>query len=173
MTTRNWIAVGLTLVSLALLVPGLRNDALTITASIPIFNKPTEIFKETQSILRAVKRLYDSKNYLVAAIIVLFSVLVPFIKVALMAVALKATSPATRHRTYLFIRGISKWAMADVFAVGIFIAFLAGNAMDNLDAQIQPGLYYFVGYCLVSNIAFQFLYIPPPDQAPTEITSPA
>ena len=53
-------------------------------------------------------------------------------------------------------RSISKWAMADVFAAGIFIAFLAGNAMDNLDAKIQPGLYYFVSYCLVSNLAFQF-----------------
>ena len=86
MTTRNWIAVGLTIVSLFLIVPGLRSDALTITASIPIFNKPTEIFKETQSILRAIRRLYDSKNYFVAGLILLFSVIVPFIKMGIMAV---------------------------------------------------------------------------------------
>ena len=30
---------------------------------------------------------------------------------------------------------MSKWAMADVFAVGVFIAFMAGNALDNLDAK--------------------------------------
>ena len=167
MTTRNWIAVGLTVVSLFLIVPGLRSDALTITASIPIFNKPTEIFKETQSILRAIDRLYDSKNYFVAGLILLFSVIVPFIKAALLGVALGARSAQTRHRTYLFIRSISKWAMADVFAVGVFIAFMAGNAIDNLDARVHPGFYYFIAYCLVSNLSFQFLHVPPPDQAVT------
>ncbi|MEP6783200.1 MAG: paraquat-inducible protein A [Acidobacteriota bacterium] len=166
MTTRNWIAVGLTLVSLGLIIPGLRSDALTITASIPIFNKPTEIFKETQSILRAVKRLYDSKNYFVAGIILLFSVIVPFIKMAMMAVILRMKSPVAKYRLYLFVRSMSKWAMADVFAVGVFIAFMAGNALDNLDAKLHPGYYYFIAYCLVSNLSFQFLHVPPPDQAP-------
>ena len=69
------------------------------------------------------------------------------------------------------VRSMSKWAMADVFAVGVFIAFMAGNAIDNLDARIHPGFYYFVAYCLISNLSFQFLHVPPPDQAPTTITS--
>jgi len=172
MTTRNWIAVGLTIVSLALIIPGLRSDALTITASIPIFNKPTKIFEETQSILRAVKRLYDSKNYFVAGLILLFSVIVPFIKMALLGVILRMKSPAGKYRLYLFVRSMSKWAMADVFAVGVFIAFMAGNALDNLDAKLHPGYYYFIAYCLVSNLSFQFLYVPPPDQALTTIEQP-
>ena len=68
---------------------------------------------------------------------------------------------------------MSKWAMADVFAVGIFIAFMAGNAIDNLDAKLHPGFYYFIAYCLISNLSFQFLHVPPPAQAPATITSPA
>jgi len=173
MTTRNRIAVALTVVSLILLVPGLLNPALTITASIPIFNKTTEIFRETQSITQAVKRLYESRNYFVAGLVVLFSIVVPFIKVFLLAVILMSKNAMTRYQTYLFTRSVSKWAMADVFAVGVFIAFLAGNAMDNLAAEIGQGFYYFVGYCVVSNLAFQFLQVPPPDQAPTTIVSPA
>jgi paraquat-inducible protein A len=51
--------------------------------------------------------------------------------------------------------------MADVFAVGVFIAFMASKAIDNLDAIMGSGFYYFVGYCLVSNLAFQFLHVPP------------
>ena len=164
MTTRNWIAVGLTIVSLFLIVPGLRSDALTITASIPIFNKPTEIYKETQSILRAIQRLYDSKNYFVAGLVLLFSVIVPFVKAGLLAVILSVKNPATKYRLYLFVRSVSKWAMADVFAVGIFIAFMAGNAIDNLDAKLHPGFYYFIAYCLISNLSFQFLHVPPPLQ---------
>jgi uncharacterized paraquat-inducible protein A len=160
MTTRNWIAVGLTIVSLVLLVPGLRSDALTITATMPLLKKP--LFVETQSILRAVRRLYDSQNYFVAFLVLFFSVVVPFIKAVMMAVILWMKSPATKYRTYLFVRSISKWAMADVFAVGVFIAFLAANALDNLDATLHPGYYFFVAYCLISNIAFQFMEVPPP-----------
>jgi uncharacterized paraquat-inducible protein A len=160
MTTRNWIAVGLTIVSLVLLVPGLRSDALTITATMPLLKKP--LFVETQSILRAVRRLYDSENYFVAFLVLFFSVVVPFIKAFLLGVILWIKSPATKYRTYLFVRSISKWAMADVFAVGVFIAFLAANALDNLDAALHPGYYFFVAYCLVSNIAFQFMDVPPP-----------
>lgn len=167
MTTRNWLAVALTIISLVLIVPGLRSDAMTITASIPIFNKPTEIFRETQSILRAIDRLYDSQNYFVAGLILLFSVIVPFIKAALLGVILWAKNPTTKYRLYLFVRSVSKWAMADVFAVGVFIAFMAGNAIDNLDARIHPGFYYFVAYCLVSNLSFQFLHVDPPDRATT------
>ena len=160
MTTRNKVAVGLTLVSLGLLIPGLLQPALTITATLPVFNK--EIFRQTQNVLQAVKSLYESKNYFVAGLVLLFSVIVPFIKMALLAVMLTMKSSATRYRLYMFVRSISKWSMADVFAVGVFIAFLASKAIDNLDAVIGVGFYYFVGYCLVSNLAFQFLQIPPP-----------
>ena len=170
MTTRNWIAVGLTLVSLVLIVPGLRSDALTITATMPLLKKP--LYEETQSILRAIQRLYDAKNYFVAGLILLFSVIVPFIKAALLGVILGTKNPVTKHRLYLLVRSMSKWAMADVFAVGIFIAFMAGNAIDNLDAKLHPGFYYFIAYCLISNLSFQFLHVPPPDQAPTMIVEP-
>jgi paraquat-inducible protein A len=160
MSTRNWIAVGLTLVSLAVIIPGLRSDALTITATIPLLKKP--LYEETQSILRAIRRLYDSKNYFVAGLILLFSVIVPFIKAAMLAVILTIKNPEMKYRLYLLVRSMSKWAMADVFAVGIFIAFMAGNAIDNLDARVHPGFYYFIAYCLISNLSFQFLYVPPP-----------
>lgn len=163
MSTRNRIAIGLTIVSLALLVPGLRSDALTITATMPLFKKP--LFEETQSILRAARRLYDSKNYFVAGLVVFFSVVVPVVKAMLLLGVFLAKSQATRHRIYLFTRSISKWAMADVFAVGVFIAFMAGNALDNLDARLHPGYYFFVAYCLVSNLSFQFLYVPSPTSA--------
>ena len=160
MSPRNWIAVGLTVVSLALLVPGLQSDALTITATMPLLKKP--LYEETQSIMRAARRLYDSRNYFVAGLVIFFSLVVPVIKIALLGAVLLMKSPLTRYRIYLFTRSISKWAMADVFAVGVFIAFLAANALDNLDARLHPGYYYFVAYCLVSNVAFQFLHVPQP-----------
>jgi uncharacterized paraquat-inducible protein A len=134
---------------------------LTITATMPLLKKP--LYEETQSIMRAARRLYDSRNYFVAGLVIFFSLVVPVIKVALLGGILAMKSPATRYRLYLFTRSISKWAMADVFAVGVFIAFLAANALDNLDAKLHPGYYFFVAYCLVSNVAFQFLHVPKPE----------
>lgn len=170
MSTRNWIALGLTVLSLMLIVPGLRSDALTITATMPLLKKP--LYEETQSILRAARRLYESKNYFVAGLIIFFSIVVPFLKAALLAVILGAKNPALKYRLYLFVRSVSKWAMADVFAVGIFIAFMAGNAIDNLDAKLHPGYYYFIAYCLVSNLSFQFLHVPPPALAGSSVSNP-
>ena len=166
MTPRNQVAIGLTLVSLELLAPGLAPPALTITASLTMFATPQEIFRQTQSIVQAVRSLYESGNLFVAGLVLLFSIIVPFIKAALLGVILTAKSPETKYRLYLLVRSVSKWAMADVFVVGVFIAFLAAKATDNLDAVIESGFYYFAGYCLVSNLAFQFLFVPKPERAP-------
>jgi hypothetical protein len=45
--------------------------------------------------------------------------------------------------------------MADVFAVGVFIAYLGGAAIESLDAILEPGFYYFTGYCIVSLLSLQ------------------
>ena len=111
MTMRNKVAVGLTLVSLVLLIPGLSQPALTIVASIPIFNKPTEIFRQTQNVMEAVESLYETGNYFVAGLILLFSIIVPFVKAAMLGVVLATKAPVPRYRRYLFVRSISKWAV--------------------------------------------------------------
>ena len=60
---------------------------------------------------------------------------------------------------------LSKWSMADVFAMGVLIAFLAANAatVENagfspivqFDATLHSGFYWFLAYCLVSNLTGQ------------------
>jgi len=45
--------------------------------------------------------------------------------------------------------------MADVFAVGVFIAYLGSKASNMLDANIEIGFYYFTGYCIVSLLSLQ------------------
>ncbi len=162
---RNRIAIGLTVVSLVLLVPGLRQDLLTITASVPVMGTPREIFRLTQSILETVRSLHKSGNDFVAALILLFSVVIPFLKAIAFFAIVGLRRPAARTRLYLTVRALSKWSMADVFVVGVFIAYLAASATDNLGAVLAPGFYYFAAYCLVSNLAFQLLHVPESDSA--------
>ena len=160
MRARNLAALLFTVVSLGFLWPGLTKPVLTITASITALGTTREIFRQTQSIVEAVRKLNESGNTFVAGLILLFSILVPLIKAGLLGVILAHPRLETRGRVYRFVRSISKWSMADVFAVGIFIAYLAAKGTDNLDAVAGIGFYCFAAYCLLSNLAFQILPAP-------------
>ncbi len=159
MHRRNQFALALTLVSLACLAPGLTKPVLTISATISILGNEREIFRETQSIIESVRSLFESGNTFVASLILLFSILVPLMKAVIVAVLLFQRKHGARVRLYEFVRSISKWSMADVFVVGVFMAFLAAKALDSLDAAAGDGLYFFAAYCLLSNLAFQVLTI--------------
>lgn len=160
MTARNMGALALTVLSLGLLYPGLTEPVLTITASLKLLGPPKEVFRQSQSIFESVKTLYNGGNTFVAVLILFFSITVPVIKAGLLLVIVTTKNFITRRRLFLFARSVSKWAMADVFVVGVFIAFLAAKATDNLDAVAERGFYFFAAYCLVSNLAFQFLEVP-------------
>jgi uncharacterized paraquat-inducible protein A len=162
MTPRNWLALLLTAVSIGLLIPGLTQPVLTIVANIDLLGATREIFRQTQSVLQAVRTLHESDNDFVAGLILFFSVTVPFLKAIALLIMLSLRNQKSRYRLYLMVRSLSKWAMADVFAVGVFIAMLAAQGTDNLDGIPGPGFYYFAAYCLVSNLAFQFLEVREP-----------
>jgi uncharacterized paraquat-inducible protein A len=55
-----------------------------------------------------------------------------------------------------FVSAISKWAMADVFTISIFVAFLGANAMESTSATLQSGFYFFSGYVILSGIVAMF-----------------
>ena len=160
MTRRNIVAVALVVISLVVVVPGLIQPIITLSADM----MGRQVFTQTRSILQTVKDLHNSGNYVVAGMILFFSVMVPFIKAVLLGVVgvLKPTQPA-RYRIFAFVRGISKWAMADVFVVGVYIAYLSAKATDALDAELHGGFYYFTAYCLISLLSVQVMHV---DQAP-------
>lgn len=115
-----------------------------------------EVFQKTRSIWGTSEELYQSGNVVVAVLIILFSVLIPTIKLILMllmSLPIKETFSISLSR---FIGAIGKWSMADVFIVAIIVSYMAGNAsagMGNLlktSAQFEVGFYYFLGYCLFS-----------------------
>ncbi len=58
-----------------------------------------------------------------------------------------------------FVSVIGKWSMADVFVVGILLAFLATRSDDNIHAQLHDGFYWFLAYCVISIISFQIMKV--------------
>jgi paraquat-inducible protein A len=54
---------------------------------------------------------------------------------------------------------ISKWSMADVFVVGVFLSFLATRSNKDINAWLHDGFYFFLAYCLISILATQIMDI--------------
>jgi uncharacterized paraquat-inducible protein A len=158
-TPRNRLALALSLLSLALLWPGLVQPVLTIKATMELFGNVRELSNETRSVIGAVQSLHAGGNNFVAGLILLFSILVPITKALLLVPIVVGRGSRRSYQLYTLVRTISKWSMADVFAVGMLIALLAAKGTANLEAIAGPGFYYFASYCLVSNLAFQLLRV--------------
>jgi uncharacterized paraquat-inducible protein A len=137
-----------------------------VTAALQKDVDEVEVYTQTRSILSAVRRLYEVGSPVPATLILLFSVIVPFGKAALVAWATFAQDAARRRRTLGFVEAIAKWSMADVFVVAIFIAYLAAKASTTapgagpplvaFTAHFGPGFYWFAAYCLFSLASQQY-----------------
>jgi len=108
------------------------------------------LFNEKRSVLGTLETLWTGGNYWPFFLIFLFGILIPLLKSGLIFYVLLAKDPAPKWQR--FISAISKWAMADVFAISIFVAFLGARAMQDTHATLESGFYYFSGYVLLSAV---------------------
>ncbi|MGK0365684.1 MAG: paraquat-inducible protein A [Saprospiraceae bacterium] len=158
MHIRNIIAAILLIISLICLVPGLMQPILSlkIGAALPLVGTIT-LHESTQSILKTIQTLNENNNALVAFLILLFSIIVPLFKAISLLSVLLIKKLRNHSRLHKFIALISKWSMADVFVVGIFIAFLSTQSNEALEAKLGTGFYWFLAYCLISIVASQVM----------------
>jgi len=87
---------------------------------------------------RLIKPEASCNHVLVAVLILLFSVVVPVIKGLLAAGTLMPVPDKIKDHFMMVGNALSKWSMADVFVVGIFVAYLAANGI-----QEEKGLVAF------------------------------
>ena len=162
MQPRNVTALLLIIISFTLLIPGLFKPLITISAFFEVLGNRAELFSQTRSIVQTVKSLHESGDNFVAGLILLFSVIVPVGKGILLITVMLLKNATAKLRIFKFVGAISKWSMADVFVVGVFVAFLAAKANSNLDAKLETGFYYFAAYCLLSIASHQFMRVANP-----------
>jgi hypothetical protein len=140
-----------------------------MTASLLNNVEEVQVYEQTRSIVGSVRRLYEVRSPVPATLILLFSVIVPLGKAALVTSAVFVRDAARRRRTVRFVESIAKWSMADVFVVALFIAYLAAQASQTAPAEVNAappivaftadfgaGFYWFAGYCLFSLASQQF-----------------
>ena len=130
-------------------------DGMELEGSIDAYDK-------TRSIIGTIRVLIDSQHLLVAFLIGLFSIVIPILK-GVFSIIAGFASQAIRQPLLNINAIIGKWAMADVFVVAIFVAFLAANAIDkeggllSFNAILGDGFYFFLSYCLLANVGSQLL----------------
>ena len=106
----------------------------------------------------------------VGVLVILFSVVFPMLKMLALAASLfRPTLLRTNRFVKLLAFELSKWSMADVMVLAIFMSFVAfngviGSAFDGLRSvpnvqqvliptnasKILPGYYLFIGFCVPS-----------------------
>lgn len=138
----RWLLTPLLLLALACLALGLWLPALSVEA--------LPWFEEEISILDGAAVLWDDEQYFLFAVIVVFSILFPALKIVLGLWAwlwadLGVRSPLRLVRR---IEQLGKWSMLDVFVIAIVVAAL--NISIITEVWVHEGLYLFTAAIVLS-----------------------
>lgn len=128
-------------VSAALIVAGL----LT-----PSVFRPKLIGGETYTVFGALESLAGSGLWLLATLVLVFSVLFPLAKTLVAAVIFRIGNKASPRSVHL-MGFLGKWSMLDVFLVALLVALTQLSELRSLEPRL--GLYLFAGGVILNNIA--------------------
>lgn len=173
----------LMLFCIAMLVGGVLSPMLEVEVRVtkldatllgtPIEFRDQSLYYRSKTVLEVCETLIQMgrpEMMLVAVLVILFSVVFPALKMLALGVSLfRPALLRTSRFVKLLAFDLSKWSMADVMALAIFMSFVAFNGvigsawdgvrdMPNIQqvliptnaSRILPGFYLFVGFCLSS-----------------------
>ena len=165
--------------SIALFIPGILLPMFYLTTDLKTqlgsSSFTTEIINKELSLLGTISELWQDERLFVAVLIALFSIAVPMLKATLMLFAYFKRHTNLESKLVSFVSKISKWSMADVFVVAVFLAVLSTNHSESAQTErlkvfgfqidllisnetlsmVGYGFYYFAGYCILSMIGVQ------------------
>ena len=143
LTRRGWWLGPAMLVSLGLLVVAWFLPTMTV-------EKVPWIWSTKFSIWRVIGGLYADREYFILAVIVLFSMVFPVVKLIAglwVWARVDALSNGAR-RAVGFVGALGKWSMVDVFVVALLVAAIQVSIITNV--AIHSGIYVFTGAVLAS-----------------------
>tara|TARA_B100001059_G_C17814273_1_gene574158 strand:+ start:907 stop:1956 length:1050 start_codon:yes stop_codon:yes gene_type:complete len=99
--------------------------------------------KEVYSLPHSVQLMWETKLYLIAILIVVFSITFPLFKtVSLILIWFSRIKPANRHRFIHLLESAGKWSMFDIFVVILLMVISTKQNFINTEPQI--GLMFFI-----------------------------
>ncbi len=108
------------------------------------------VFRDEFSILGGGLELWQSGEYLLCILIMIFTVLFPTAKLGLAYLAwsnLHAADPRL-HRALGWIETLGKWSMLDVFVIALLVVILKISLIS--DVTVHLGLYVFAAAVILS-----------------------
>ncbi len=173
--------VVLLLFSVVLLVGGIFTPMLEVEARIsgmsltflghPISFNDQVLYFQSKSVLEVFRALIDTGQldmWIVGVLVLTFCIIFPVLKLIASITALFRPKVLQKSAVFRFFAlESSKWSMADVFALAIFMSFVAfngliPNTMKGLlatgadiriptdSSKILPGYHIFIGFCIAS-----------------------
>jgi hypothetical protein len=118
-----------------------------------IFEGKMYYYYQSKSIAQLITILFDDKNFLVGISILLFSIILPILKLSL--TLFLALSSKSYHTLSKILSYVGKWSMADVFVASCFLAYLSFSNMNvgiDTESKTLVGLYFFFSYVVLSII---------------------
>ncbi|GIX04004.1 MAG: paraquat-inducible protein A [Planctomycetaceae bacterium] len=128
--------------------------------TLPVVHTETLGTLRKTSILEKMLVLFNQGDYLLGLCILLFSLIVPQLKLMLMFVSIVSAyllpdwSARWRPLFYTVTEFIGRWGMADVFLVTILVVLMQVKGM--MTVVPGEGLWFFSGYVLYSLLASAF-----------------
>lgn len=149
----------LTVATVALVV-GLTTPILSIEASkeLPVLGETVLQF-QSKGIMTTIVSLKEHDDLWLAALLFIFSVLLPLLKTSTAWLTLFSTTHHISLKGLHLSQHIGKWSMADVFVVAILVAFFSSNGSGLTEAEVQAGLWFFSIYVLLSLLGTQLISV--------------
>jgi paraquat-inducible protein A len=94
--------------------------------------------------------LLTGGHLIIGGFLLLFSIITPLTKASLTFFATACRSKSINARIGNLLHTIGKWSMADVFVAAVLLALYALKYQQATKSIPCIGLYYFIGYCLLS-----------------------
>jgi len=131
--------------------------SLALGLTMPLMNiSRLYFFDESPSLLQLIGALWQGDEWLLAAIVGLFSVILPIAKLGVAHLA-AARVPAAAYALHSWVSLLSKWSMLDVLLVALVI--FGAKTSGLATAIAQPGLWFFTASAILSALAAHLIVI--------------
>ncbi len=112
------------------------------------------VWSNEHSILSVTQALYSNKQFFLATIIFVFSVVFPGVKILylLTVVLLPPLIPQHRIRFFRSMDWLGRWSMMDVMILALMVFYMSGSAIS--EAATLPGIYFFAVSVFLTMVAY-------------------
>jgi paraquat-inducible protein A len=123
---------------------------------LPIMHTESLIHRRDDTIMSGIVFLYHSKNYLLASVVFMASIIVPLVKLlVLTALVISVKSPSrfsrnARTRAYRIIESIGRWSMLDVYVVALLTSLVHQTAAL---IRVGPAAFPFTAVVILTLMA--------------------